>query len=298
MRRVGSTAAVAKATALEMLSEPLTLLVLLAALTLEVLAPAFHYHQFGEATRMARDAGLSALFTCGSVFAVFVTIRAFRREIESGTLEMALSHPVSRVGFFLSKTLGATLAYLLFACVLAATALLTVEGAEIGGEIARRTGDIARIYGPCFAAGVAVMVMPLLIGAALNRFACCRFVLSAFTVALVLSVASAAVAAVRAPSWAWRLAPAVVLVALATFVLLSASAAFAVRFRANVAAAAVGLLVALSLPVVGNYYLADALSKGGSVPWSYVGLAALATASAVAFFLLLGVRFIEGRDVA
>jgi len=89
-----------------------------------------------------------------------------------------------------------------------------------------------------------------------------------------------------------------VLVALATFVLLSASAAFAVRFRANVAAAAVGLLVALSLPVVGNYYLADALSKGGSVPWSYVGLAALATASAVAFFLLLGVRFIEGRDVA
>ena len=56
--------------------------------------------------------------------------------------------------------------------------------------------------------------------------------------------------------------------------------------------------MALSLPVVGNYYLADALSKGGSVPWSYVGLAALATASAVAFFLLLGIRFIEGRDVA
>ena len=49
---------VAKATALEILSEPLTLLVLLAALTMAVLAPAFHYHQFGEATRMARDAGL------------------------------------------------------------------------------------------------------------------------------------------------------------------------------------------------------------------------------------------------
>ena len=85
-----------KATALEILSEPLSLLVLLAALAMTVFAPAFHYHQFGEATRMARDAGFSALFACGGVLAVFTTIRAFRREVETGTLEMALAHPVSR----------------------------------------------------------------------------------------------------------------------------------------------------------------------------------------------------------
>ena len=131
-----------------MLSEPLALLTLLAALAIEVLAPAFHYHQFGEATRMARDAGLSSLFMGGSVFAVFVTIRAFRREIESGTMEMALAHPVSRAGFFLGKALGAVLAYLAFAAVVAATALVMVEGAAVGGAIAKRSGDIARIYGP------------------------------------------------------------------------------------------------------------------------------------------------------
>ena len=52
--------AIAKTTALEILAEPLSLLVLTASLALAVFAPAFHYHQFGEPARMARDAGLSA----------------------------------------------------------------------------------------------------------------------------------------------------------------------------------------------------------------------------------------------
>ena len=103
---------VAKSTALEILSEPMTLLVLLAALSLAVLAPAFHYHQFGEPTRMARDAGFSALFVCGTVVAVFGTIRTFRREIESGTIQMALAHSISRGAFFLAKATGALAAYL------------------------------------------------------------------------------------------------------------------------------------------------------------------------------------------
>ena len=44
--------------------------------------------------------------------------------------------------------------------------------------------------------------------------------------------------------------------------------------------------------------LADALSNGGSVSWLYVGLAVVATAPAVALFLLLGMGFIGDRDVA
>ena len=50
--------AIAKATALEIFSEPLSLLLLLSALALVILAPALHYPQFGEPTRLARDAGL------------------------------------------------------------------------------------------------------------------------------------------------------------------------------------------------------------------------------------------------
>ena len=153
------SASVVKSTVLEILSEPLTLLLLLTALALTVLAPAFHYHQFGEPTRMARDAGLSALLTCGGLMAVLGVVRSFRREIETGTMAMALVHPLSRSGFFLSKVLGAFAAYLVFAATVFFVTMTIVEGAAVGGALARKTGDIARLWGPCLAAGVGVMAV-------------------------------------------------------------------------------------------------------------------------------------------
>ena len=288
---------IAKSTALEILSEPLSLLVMLSALALTVFAPAFHYHQFGDPTRMARDAGLSALFTCGSVIAVFCTIRTFRREIESGTLEMTLAHSVSRTGCFLAKTLGATLAYLAFALVIFGTAMVMFDGAAVGGVLARQTGDVARIWGPCLAGGVSVILLPLVLAAALNRFAQFRFVLSAVTLAVLLGAAGAVAVAFHAGAFALRLVPVTVLTVLPTLVLLAAAAAFSVRLRATAAAAAVGVVFALLLPAVGNYYLADALSGNGTLPWRYVALAAAVTAPGVAAFLVLGIRFINGRDI-
>lgn len=285
-----------KTTALEMLSEPLSLLVLLAALTLTTLAPAFHYHQFGEATRMARDAGFSALFTCGLVVSVFGIIRSLRREIETGTIQMALSHPISRTGFFLAKTVGGGIAVLLFSVVVTATSLTIVNGAAIGGALAQHCGDIPKIWGPSLAIGVGTMVMPLLLGAVLNRFARCRFVLTAFSFAFVISVAGV----FYRPDFALmgRILPVAVLILLTFPVFLAAAAAAATRFRANGAAATAGVLFVLVLPVVGNYYLSDALARGGTLPWRYVCLAAGVTAPAVAAFLLWGIHLINGRDVA
>jgi len=285
--------AIAKTTALEILSEPLSLLVLVAALVMEVLAPAFHYHQFGEPTRMACDAGVSALFTCGMVFAVFPTIRAFRREVESGTLEMALAHPVSRGGFFLAKAAGSLVAYFAFAAIVFTTSLVTVAGADIGGRIAAKTGGVARLYGPCFAAALAVPVLSLVVGAALNRFARFRFVPSVFAIAAVLSAAGAVWFVV--PTIAARMFGAAVPVAISATIPLAAAAAFSVRFKSNAAASACGIVVALMLPAFGNYVLSDALSGGGRVPWSYVSLVAAATVPAVAFFLVLGAWFAEGE---
>ena len=281
---------VLKATALEILSEPLSLLVLLAALAMTVLAPAFHYHQFGESTRMARDAGFSALFTCGSVLAVFGTIRAFRREVESGTLEMALAHPVSRAGFFLAKTAGAAVAYLAFALIVFGTQLTIVLGAAIGGIIASRSGDIASVFEPALAAGVAVIVVPLVLAAILNRFARFRFVLTCFGVAFVLALLFGGAALFLATDLLAPYPAAAVLIACPALVLLAASAAFALRFKANAAASAVGLVFAALLPSVGNYYLSDALTNGASVPLSYVLLTIAAAIPAIALFLLLGTR--------
>ena len=260
-----------------MLSEPLSFLVPIAALAIEVLAPVFHYHQFGEATRMARDACFSALFTCGTVLAVFSTIRTFRREVELGTL-------------------GAFMAYLAFAAIVFAAGLVMVAGSAIARAIAVKTGYNVHVYGPCVAAGIGAMALPLVAGGLLNCLARFRFVPTAFSISFAVS-AAAAVWFADLALFA-RLAPVVALIAIAAAVPLSAAAAFSFRFRANGAAAACGMVVACMLPAMSGYYLSDALSGGGSVSWGYVGLAALATVPAVLFFLFLGIGFIKGRDAA
>jgi ABC-type transport system involved in multi-copper enzyme maturation permease subunit len=288
--------AIAKATALEILSEPLSLLLLLSALALVTLAPALHYHQFGEPERMARDAGLSAFFTFATVFAVVGVYRSFRREIEIGTAQMAVSHSVSRTCFFLSKFLGALSAYAVFALIAACVSLVMVRGAQIGGVIAGRTGEIARIWAPALAAGAAVMVVPPVAAAALNRFFRVRFVPASFLLALALSVAAAAwffdfrLAVRSASAWVPLAAPATVFIA--------AASAFAAGLKPNLAITCLVLCFAAFVPAVGNYYLADSLSRGASVSWGYVGLSAAAALPAVAAFLYAGVWLFERRDIA
>lgn len=286
---------IARATALEILSEPLSLLLLVTALALATLAPAFHYHQFGEPTRMARDAGMSALFTCGVLVAVFGVIKTFRREIETGTAQMALAHPVSRPMFFLSKVLGAVAAQLVVSTIVFLTCVTMVNGAAIGGVLAERTGDLAKVWGPSLALGVGTIILPLVAAAALNRFARWRFVLTFFFLAFLTALGG--LGCRLDLSLGARLLPVAVLVLLLTLVFLTAAAAASVRFRSNGAAASVGVLLAASLPVIGNYYLPDALANGGVLPWSYVGLAALVTAPAVVAFIVLGVHFFNGKDI-
>lgn len=288
--------AIVKATVREVLSEPLSLLILVSAQALSVLAPAFHYHQFGEATRMARDAGCSSLFLGGSVLAVFVTIRVFRREIESGTLQMALAHPISRGGFFLFKSLGCFCAYLIFAFLLSVTMMLVVWGADIGGTLAARTGEIARLYGPCLASGLALLVVPLVLAAALNRFLRLRFVTTVFALSFGLSALLSVLMVGLRAELCGRYLPVVLLLGVFALMLVMASAAMSVRFRANGAASAVGLVLLASVPVIGNYYLADALAQAGVVSLSYCGWAILALLPAVLAFAILGVCLMNGRE--
>ncbi len=292
MRRFAS---IAKATTLEITSEPLSLLLLSAALVLAVFAPAFHYHQFGEPTRMARDAGLSALLICGVLFSVVGAIRTFRREIESGTAAVALSHPVSRAQFFLAKACGAYLAFALFAVAVGSVAVTMVNGASIGAAVAKRTGDVPRLWGVSYAFGVAAVVLPYVVGAVLNRVFRVRFALGAFVVAVVVSVASLFYRLdVHAMT---RMASAEALLWLPPLFFVFAASAAAVRLKANAAGAVCAVLVACFLPFAGNYSLSEALSRGGSVSWGYVALAALAALPAVLAAAVAGIAAMGARDI-
>ena len=288
--------AIARTTALEVCSEPLAFLLTLTALGCAAILPALHFHQFGDPSRMARDAGLSALLIVGLFHATFCTVKAYRREIESGTLQMALAASVSRAGFFLAKLAGVFLAYLVFAATVTGVALTAVTGAERGGALAAQTGDIAKMYGPSLALALAAIVLPPVAAAALNRFRRFRFVPTAALLSLALALAGAC--CFFSPRLAARFLAAALLLVCPAAVFMAASAAFAVRWPANAATALAGLLFAVALPRLGDYYLSDALSRGGAVPWSYVGLAALCALPLVAAFALLGIRLFKDRDYA
>ncbi len=267
----------------------------MSALALAVLTPALHYHQFGEPSRMARDAGLSALLVVGLGYAVFCTVKAFRREIDSGTMQMALAHSVSRAAFFTAKLCGVMAAYLVFAATVTAASLTVVNGAEIGGRLAVAHGEIAPIWGRSFAFAVSAIVAPPVLAALLNRFADFRW-----TPTATLLSAACAVAGIFYRfdgRLAARFLPVALMLVLPAAVFASASAAFAVRWRENAALAATGLLFLPSLPLLGNYYLSDVLIKGGSLAWSHAALAAAVTAPLVAAFALTGIVLLERRDV-
>lgn len=288
----------------------------LGAIVVVVLSSSLHFHQFGEPSRMARDAGLSALLVFGFLYSVFCTIKVFRREIESGTLQMALSHPISRTGFFFCKVIGAVLSFLVFALTVFGVVRMFVVGAETGYWISYVKGDIALIWMAAVYMAAAVVVVPLLIGAALDRFAHCRFTTTATWSALICSWIGCLTLCGMAPGRiaelaekyplvadadlfgsAARLVPAAVSVVLTAPVYSLAAAAFAVKFKDNVAAALSGLVFLLSVPALSGYYLSDALANGGTVSWWYVAAAWSATLPFLVAFSVMGLMFFKDRDV-
>lgn len=291
MRRVG---AIIKTTALEILSEPLVFLVTVSAMALAIVAPAMHFHEFGDPAKMARDAGVSAILVGGLVVASFGTMKSFRREIETQTAFTALSLPVSRRAFFLAKTAGAFVAYLVFVLTVGSVAMSAVRGAVIGGEIASRTGMMARMYGPIFAIAVGAIVIPFIYGAVANHSFRRRFTLNANLCAFTIAIVSNAF---------WPDAglflqnlPVFALVALPALVLLAASASFAIRFKFNLAATLSILVFAAFLPALGNYCLTDVLSAGETIPVGYFLAAVAAILPPVAAILYLGVKLFENAE--
>jgi ABC-type transport system involved in multi-copper enzyme maturation permease subunit len=256
----------------------LSLLVLTASLAIAVFAPAFHYHQFGEPARMARDAGLSALFVGGTIFVVVGAARSVRREFESGTAAVALSHPVSRVQFLLAKACGAYAAFALFALALCAVTAVIVNGSLIGAAVAKKTGDIPRLWGVSYACGVASVVLPYVVGAFLNRVFRFRFALSAFVTTIVIAAASLVY---RPEVSLVGLLPAMALLFVPAAFFAMAATSAAAHLKMNAASAVCAVLVAAFLPFAGNYCLSNALSRGGTIPWAYVAVAALAAVPAV-----------------
>jgi ABC-type transport system involved in multi-copper enzyme maturation permease subunit len=78
---------------------------------------------FGVPARVALDVGLAALSVSGYGIAIFMGATLISREIESRTIYMVISRPISREAFLIGKMIGLTLFLAINLAVLAVAAI-------------------------------------------------------------------------------------------------------------------------------------------------------------------------------
>jgi hypothetical protein len=307
--------ALARTAALESLAEPLTAVLFLSGFAVTHLAPAFHYHQFGESGRLARECGFSALLVFGLVFATGAAIRTIGREIESGTAAAALALAVPRTLFLAARLAGVLSTLALFAVAIAcATAL--AHGSSVLAAFARSEhGGSAQAWGPGLAAGVGFTLVALTLAAAANRFLNARF---CRTACLALAAAQPLALVLAAlcgrdlpPSFAgffaglWSLLPAFAALTVGCAVFVVFAGALATRLGASSVTAAVALAVVSAfvfplravLPDINRFWLVDRLANGGVLGWPEVLPVLAAGLLLTAFWLAVGAILLNRREL-
>ncbi|MGN0852458.1 MAG: hypothetical protein ACI4Q3_03680 [Kiritimatiellia bacterium] len=292
---------------LQALAEPLSSILFLVAFLTVHLVPVFHYHQFGEAGRLARECGFSVLLVFGLAFATASAARTVGGEIESGTAAAALARPVSRPLFFCAKTAGIMAAFALFLLGVAAATLLAVQTAETGAHLLAE-GAPSHVWKPGLAAGAGLTALAFAGAAAANRFARRRFCVTACCLtALAQPLALGLAAACRqghghlpAP-----ILPALAVLALACCVFIALAAALSVTLKPAPVAALVGGAVVLSfvwppravLPDISRFWLVDQLAGGALPPPADLLSASCAAVALIVFWLGLGSVLMARREI-
>ncbi|MFA5042969.1 MAG: hypothetical protein WC381_05885 [Kiritimatiellia bacterium] len=280
----------------DIIRQPVILLLTTTAVVLIGLLPSTAVFAFGEEARLVRDGALALNLVFGLLVAGAAAAATIYAEIKRGTAATVLCKPVSRSLYFISTYIGVLMVLLLFCATTLLAGLLSLRMVLPGMQTDGRIGAL-------FLAAVSIAFGY----AAISNFMFRRqFVSQAFIGLLpCLMVAFVAAAwidpnghAVRFGSlMAWQMVPAGILVSLAVMVLaalavslstrlppvLSTSACAAVFFLGLVsdyllrAAAATSWWAASIyrlLPNWQDFWIVDALSGGGNIPWGYVAASA------------------------
>ena len=318
--------ALAYATLLEGMQQPAALLLLLACVVLTGLTPVFQFHSLGEEGRLARDSGLAYMLVFGLILSATAASGTLSSEIERGTAAATLSKPVPRPLFLAGKYCGVLgLVLILWSASLVATLLaerasehFVAAGNEMGDRADHLTTALA-LFGPVAALAVAGI---------LNYHRRARFGVAAFLgIPLALFAVLLACGCYNRfgrlvwyhPELNLRVPAAAVLILLALAMLAALAAALATRLRSGSTLALCTLILAIGLtgdlwgghaavwswrgllgglaPNLQHFWLCDALTDNGRVPWRYVGGAAFYAAAWIALALGAGAMALRNRDM-
>ncbi|MBP5511445.1 MAG: ABC transporter permease [Kiritimatiellae bacterium] len=318
-RSARSFLTIAKATWLEAIQQPVAFLTALASVVLTLMVPVFHFHHFGEEGRLARDSGLSCLLLGGLVLAVGAAGRSVSREIEGGTAAAVIGKPVSRSVFLVAKWAGIFGVTLFFGVAQTAATLIAERSSSHSVVFEDTPVQMMDVVSLLLALGF--VAGSLLLAAFFNWAFRKRFGVLASAGLVLSQLAALAVTEWKNPFVALnlRVLPAAVLVLAALAVFASLAVALAARFRTGtiLAVCAGVLLLGLAgdtlfgsagafslrgigsgvLPDLQNFWLSDAVARGGRIAPGYL-LEALAHAVVLcSLFLTAGCLLFRNRDL-
>ncbi len=307
-------------TAVEIVRQPLPVLVTTLAATMAALFPLFLAFQFGEEGRLVRDGILALHFSLGVYLASVAASSTLGRELNAGSGALVLSKAVSRELFYVSKFLGVLLVLGLFTLCVGLAAVLSARVGAANYIVDSRAGAL---IGGAICTAFAV--------AGLLNYWKGRPFSSTAQLLLVAALASAVALVSIGPgggdgratfaATALHLAPALILIFLALSVMAAIVLALSVRLPAAPVVAVGGLVFVLGLvngPLFGqaaaggnaaaaaaaallpdwqHFWVVDALSGNGRIPLSYVGWAGLYAALYAAGALLAGLALFRDREV-
>lgn len=293
-----------RSAALEALAEPLSAILFLVALLAVHLLPSFHFHQFGEAGRLPRECGFSAMLVFGLVFATSASVHAVGRELESGTAAMALSRPVPRPLFFCAKVVGVFVALALFGLAVSCATVLSVASSEMGRLV---TNGGVCVWGPGIAAGAGFTLLAFALAAFANWAWRARFCVSAcLLMAVMQPIALVSIAGLSKVPFGWGMMPAMGVLAVGCAALVAMAGACAVRLKPAAVAAVLSVAVVMSflkpvravLPDIHRFWLVDAFAGGGTASVGDMLSAVAAGVMLIAFWLVAGSALLMRREIS
>lgn len=317
-----SFASIAVNAFMELVRQPIFLLLMTSSSGFCVFIAAVPYFGFGEDPKLVKDMSLALMLLSGLFGAVLCASSSVAQEIRSGTALTVLSKPVGRWTFLTAKYVGlsSSLALMTYSNVVAALLAGRMAFDAYGDTDAKSL----LIYGGAAALAYAVAGFS-------NFFLRRGFVADAvFTFILFTSLAVLGIHLFIHDERAfgevalvdWRMVPAAVLILFALLILAAVALACSTRldtvptlavcsalFLAGLmgdylfkAAADAGSLWAKTayalIPNWQQFWLADALEDKKSIPWSYVAKAALYMGSCIAAALAAGVWLFEDRELS
>jgi ABC-type transport system involved in multi-copper enzyme maturation permease subunit len=304
---------------MELVRQPVFLLLTTASACFNIFLAAVPYFGFGDDPKMVKDSVLAVTFLSGLLGAALSASASVAHEIRTGTALAVLAKPVGRVQFILGKYIGLAGAITLMTFINFISALLVSRMAYDA------YGDVDKLGVAIFAGFV---LLAYLAGGFTNYFLRRPFVADTVFYLVGAMILSFVVISCfdKEGNWQkfakdidWRLVPATMLILFGLWVLSGIALACSTRLEVIPTLAICSGVFLLGLmsdylfgrghkwweeimhtvtPNLSLFWMADALEKGKTIPWNYVGKAFVYVAAYLGAALAAALMLFEDRELS